>query len=166
MAEPSSPVVIVSPRRALIALIVVCVLFTAMGAVILALAPTKPLNLIVGTLAVGFFGVGGGISIVSQWRRSVVLKADDDGIRLGGGGTIPWADVDRVGATSTGLGVRLRRYDTLLRTAPRSAGHTAQSLRESRTRNAGWDLTWAAKLLDRPAGEAARDIQRRRPHER
>ncbi len=154
---------IVSPRRGLIVLAVVCALFAAMGVVILLLAPTKTLNVVVGTGAVGFFGVGGGWAFVSQWRRSVVVLADDEGIAFGGGGRVPWADVDRIGSTTTALGIRLRRYDALLASAPRGAGHTAESLRASRAQNAGWDLVWPARLLGRSPGEAARDLQRRRP---
>nr|WP_274635765.1 hypothetical protein [Microbacterium bovistercoris] len=163
MTASTEPLKIVSSRRTLIIMLVVCVLFAAMGVVVLALAPTKTLNLIVGVGAIGFFGVGGGIAFAQQWRRSVAIVADDDGLRLGAGGRIPWADVDRIGSTSTMLGVRLRRYDTFLASLPRATEHTTESLRASRAQNAGWDLTWANRLLDRPPGEAARDLQRRRP---
>lgn len=163
MAASTAPVRIVSPRRALIVLVIVCALFTAMGVVVLLLAPTQTLNVIVGTGAVAFFGIGGGSAFITQWRRTVPLRADDDGIALGGGGRIDWADVDRIGATTTALGIRLRRYDAFLASVPRSSGYTAESLRASRAQNAGWDLTWPTRLLDRTPGEAARDLQRRRP---
>jgi len=154
---------IVSPRRNLVFLLVICVLFTAMGVVILTLAPTKTLNLIVGIAAIGFFGVGGGVSLVGQWRRATVLVADDEGIRITGAGRMPWADVDRIGVTSTGLGIRLRRYDAFLSSSPARTEHTAATLRAARTQNSGYDLVFAERLLGRPAGEAARDLQRRRP---
>lgn len=163
MADSPDVLTFVSPRRNLIFLLVICVLFTAMGVVVLVLAPTKTLNLIVGVAAIGFFGAGGGYSLVRQWRRSTVLVADDDGIRITDAGRIPWADVDRIGVTSDGLGIRLRRYDTFLSTCPAGTEHTATSLRAARTRNSGYDLVFAARLLGRPAGEAARDLQRRRP---
>ncbi|GAA3769314.1 hypothetical protein GCM10022240_22140 [Microbacterium kribbense] len=161
MTESAPVVKIVSPRRALVFLGIVCMLFAAMGVVIIALAPTQEMNLIVGTLAIGFFGVGGGIALVGQLRKSVPLRADDEGLRLGGGGRIPWEDVDRIGATTTALGVRMRRFDTFLATVPKSAGHTAESLRAARAQT-GWDLAWESRLLDRSPGDAARDLQRRR----
>lgn len=163
VTDRTPEVKIISPRRTIIVMIVVCAFFTAMGIVILALAPTKTTNLVVGTLAVGFFGVGGGWSFTSQWRRTTLLRTDDAGIRLGDGSRVPWSDVERIGNTQTALGIRLRRYDTFLRTAPKSAGHTAQTLRASRSRNSGWDLMWEGRLLDRTPGEAARDLQRARP---
>jgi hypothetical protein len=161
--DSADSVKIVSSRRNLVFLVVICVLFTVMGVVVLALAPTKTLNLIIGVAAIGFFGVGGGVSLIGQWRRSTLLVADDAGIRITGAGTIPWADVDRIGTGSTGLGIRLRRYDAFLSTAPAKTEHTAASLRASRTQNAGYDLVFAERLLDRSPGEAARDLQRRRP---
>lgn len=163
MAPTAAPLKIVTPRRTIILLIVACTLFAAMGVVVLVLAPDKLLNQMVGIGAIGFFGVGGGLSIVLQWRRSVALRADDDGIRLGDGGRIPWADVDRIGSTSTQLGIRLRRYDGFLASLPRKTRTTAESLRASRAHSGGWDLTWETHMLDRAPGVAARDLQRRRP---
>lgn len=163
VADSADVLKIISPRRSLVFLAVICALFTAMGIVVLALAPTKTLNLIVGIAAIGFFGVGGGVSLIGQWRRSTLLTADDDGIRITGAGTIPWADVDRIGTNSTGLGIRLRRYDTFLATAPAKTEHTAATLRATRTAGAGYDLVFASRQLKQPAGEAARDLQRRRP---
>lgn len=158
---PSPAVRIVSPRRTLVALIFACALFTAMGVVVYALGPTKTLNTVVGIAAIGFFGVGGGYALLGQWRRSVVLRADADGIRLGSGGSIPWRDVDRIGANASAFGIRLRRYETLLATT-RPSTHTAQSLRASRARD-GWDLVWDARLLDRAPALAARDLEACRP---
>lgn len=162
MTDPLPVLKIISPRRNLVVIAVVCALFTAMGIVVLMLAPTKTTNLVVGTLAVGFFGVGGGWSLATQWRRSVLLRADDRGIHLGAGGDIPWGDIERIGSTQTALGIRLRRYDAFLGTVPRGTEHTPQTLRASRSANAGWDLLWERRLLDRTPGEAARDLQRRR----
>jgi hypothetical protein len=161
MPESAPPLRIVSPRRSIIVIAVVCAVFTVMGIVVFALAPTATLNLIVGIGAIGFFGVGGGVSFVTQWRRSVLLRADDDGIHVTAGGDIPWRDVDRIGSTSDGLGVRLRRYDAYL--AGAGGGRTAAELRAGRAQNGGWDILWPTRLLDRPPGEAARDLERRRP---
>lgn len=154
------PVSIVTPRGRLVALAVVCALFAAMGVVILLLAPTETLNLIVGVAAAAFFGIGGGVSIAAQWRRSRILVADDEGVHVTGVGTAPWADVERFGADATHLGLRLRRSGALLKGAP--AEYTADSLRERRART-GWDLTWPATVLDRSPGEAAAALQARRP---
>lgn len=162
MSEHAPAFRIVSPRRTLIILVVVCAVFTVMGAVVFALGPTKTLNLILGLGVVGFFGIGGGVAFVTQWRRSVLLRADDDGIHVTGSGDIPWADVDRIGSTQTELGVRLRRYDTYL---AGTKGQTAGELRAARKINGGWDLLWPARLLDRSPAEAARDLQRRRPRD-
>jgi hypothetical protein len=161
MANPDS-VTIISPRRKLVGLAVFCLLVTILGAVVFALGPTQTLNLIVGVAAVGFFGVGGGYALVSQWRKSVVLRADDDGIHLGGGRDIPWTDVDRIGSNASTFGIRLRRYDSLA-SFPRSSDVTVETMRASRREPGGWDISWPARLLDRSPSEAARDVQRRRP---
>lgn len=139
---------------------VLCAVFAIMGVLILLLAPTQTLNLIIGIAAVGFFGVGGGISVVTQWRRSRLLVADDDGVRVQGVGTAPWADIDRFGADATHLGLRMRRTAALLAEAP--ADVTPEALRATRSRT-GWDLTWPATLLDRTPREAAAALQARRP---
>ena len=163
MPDSAPPLVVITPRRKLVVLVILCALFTAMGVVVLALAPTKTLNVVVGSGAIAFFGIGGGTAFVTQWRRTRLITADDEGIRLGEGGRIDWKDVDRIGSTSGALGIRLRRYDGFLSSAPRGAGHSPESLRASRANNAGWDLVWPQRLLDRTPGEAARDLQRRRP---
>ena len=156
----SPPITIVSPRGRLVALAVVCALFAAMGVVILLLAPTETLNLIVGVAAIAFFGIGGGISLATQWRRSRIIVADDDGVHVAGVGTAPWPDVDRFGSDSTHLGLRLRRAGALLEGT--SGEHTAESLRATRSRT-GWDLTWPATALDRSPAEAAAALEARRP---
>lgn len=160
VTSPAAPLTIVSPRRALVVLGVVCVVFAAMGVVVFAISPGTTLNAIVGVGAFGFFGIGGGVAFVNQWRRSVVLRVDDAGIRLSSKTTIPWRDVDRIGSTSELLGIRLRRYDAL--TASPRSGHTADELKAAR-RSTGWDLSWAARLLDRTPAEAAAAVQRRMP---
>ncbi len=162
MPESAPALRIISPRRNRIILGVVCLGFTVMGAVVFATDPTATLNLIDGVAVVGFFGVGGGIAFVTQWRRSVLLRADDDGIRVTGAAVIPWRDVDRFGSTTTQLGIRLRRYDAYLAV---NRGESAASMRAARKQNGGWDLAWPARLLDRTPAEAVRDLERRRPQE-
>lgn len=154
------PVTIVTPRGKLVALAVVCGVFTAMGAVVLAVNPTATLNLIVGVAAMAFFGLGGGFSVVSQWRRSTVLVADDEGVHVRGAGSVAWDGVDRIGANATMLGLRLRDPGAFADRAP--ASYTRETLRETRA-TTGWDLTWPAALLDRPPREAASAVQARRP---
>ena len=154
------PVTIITPRGKLIALAVVCALFAVMGVIVLAVNPTATLNLIVGVGAIAFFGLGGGISVVSQWRRSTVVVADDTGLRIRGAGTVAWADVDRIGADATTLGIRLRNAAAFAERAP--ATYTAESLRSSRAAT-GWDITWPSAVLDRPARDAAAALQARRP---
>jgi hypothetical protein len=162
MPDSVPPLVIITPRRKLVFLAVVSALFAVMGIVVIILAPTKPLNLIVGFGAFGFFGVGGGYALTKQWRRTRVLSADDSGVRIGRGPLVPWKDVDRVGSNSTTLGIRLRRYDSV-----HSAGHagipSAEEMRGNRKQPGGWDLVWPARVLDRSPGDAARDILRHRP---
>lgn len=158
------PVAITAPRGKLVALGSVCALFAAMGAVIFALNPTATLNLIVGVGAMAFFGLGGGYSVVSQWRRSTVIRADDDGLRLRDVGPqhaevrVTWHDVDRIGADAAHLGVRLRRADALA-AAP---GVTREWLRSERSRT-GWDLVWPAGGIGMPVRDAAARLSARRP---
>lgn len=151
---------IISPRRKLIGLAIVCGIFAAMGVLIVVISPTTTLNLIAGVGAAGFFGVGGGIAVVTQWRRSVLLRADDVGIHVIGVGSVPWDDIDRIGGTAAALGIRLRRYDNLLKGAP--ATYTPATLRATRASGGGWDLTWPANILDRTPREAAADLLARR----
>jgi hypothetical protein len=161
VTDPTPPVSIVSPRGRLVILAVICLAIAALGVVVFLVAPTEVLNVVVGVGAVGFFGIGGGFSIVRLWRRSTILRADDAGIRIAGVGVVPWADVDRIGSTSSHLGIRLRRYDAV--TGVPRGEHTTESLRATRAASGGWDLTWAANVLDRSPAEAASALNARRP---
>jgi hypothetical protein len=159
------PVAIVTPRGKLIGLAVVCALFTAMGAVVLAVNPTETLNLVVGVAAMAFFGLGGGFSLASQWRRSTILSADDAGVHVRGASrradvTLAWADVERFGADTTHLGLRLRDPAVLVAADPEA--YARDALRATRSRT-GWDLTWPAPVLGRSPKEAASVLQARRP---
>jgi len=160
MPDTAEPLQIVTPRGKLVLLAILCGLFAVMGVVILALAPTKTLNLVVGVGAVGFFGIGGGVAVVGQWRRSVILRADDDGIRIEGT-PVPWDDIERISASQTALGIRLRRYDALMAGPKRR--YEAGELRANRKQAGGWDVFWPKRELDRPPAQAARELQARRP---
>lgn len=139
----------------------VCSLFAAMGVVTVALSPETMLNLIIGVAAVGFFGIGGGISLISLWRRSLLLEADADGIRFSHRTLIEWSGVERVGSTSSQLGIRLRNPDSLIAQDPR--GFSRDELRENRRSSGGWDLVFADNLLDRSPADAAAAINAQRP---
>jgi hypothetical protein len=160
MASDPSSLAIITPRGKVVVLAVACALFAALGVVILVLAPTKTLNLIVGVGTLGFFGIGGGTAMVSMWRRSVVLRADATGIRIEGI-PVPWADIERISADQTTLGIRLRRYDALL--AGPHPLYEAGELRANRKQAGGWDLIWRAKQLDRSPAQAVRDLLALRP---
>lgn len=160
MSEPRPTVTIVSPRGKLVVLAVICAVISAVGVVVIVVDPTEVVNIVVGVGVIGFFGIGGGFSIVSLWRRSAILRADDDGIRIAGTGLVPWGDIDRIGATKTHLGIRLRRYDAVIGVAREK---TPESLKATRAASGGWDLTWAANLLDRSPAEAAAALSGRHP---
>jgi hypothetical protein len=72
-----------------------CFLFTVAGVLV---AMAGGAGVVIGIAAILFFGVLGAVSIVMQWRRRLVLRADDRGITVGAGGFIPWADVEEVSA--------------------------------------------------------------------
>jgi hypothetical protein len=82
-------------RMRLTVLAVGCFLFTAVGVLV---AMAGGAGIVIGIAAILFFGVFGAVSIVMQWRRRLVLRADDRGIAVGAGGFIPWADVEEVSA--------------------------------------------------------------------
>ncbi|WP_243075172.1 hypothetical protein [Microbacterium sp. SS28] len=160
MSPSAPPVRIVTPRGRLIGLAVFCALVAAMGVVVYAVSPTTPLNIIVGAAAVGVCGVGGGFSLVGQFRRSTLLVADDDGVRIEGRVMVPWSAIDRFGAAGSALGIRLRSYQALTDAAPKV--YADDQLRATRAAS-GWDLTWEERLLDRPAKDAAAALRTRRP---
>ncbi|WP_345802383.1 hypothetical protein AAIB33_04605 [Microbacterium sp. AZCO] len=160
MSTSAPPVTIVSPRGRLIALAVVCFVIAAMGVVVYLVNPTEPLNIIAGAAAFGVFGVGGGFSLVGQFRRSTLLRADDEGLRIDNRVTVPWKDVDRISATPTALGIRFRSYDALTQ-APHST-YTADAMRATR-KETGSDLLWHEKVLGRPPREAAAALRARQP---
>lgn len=143
-------------RGRLIALAAACVVVTAMGAAIVALNQDNIPILLLGVGVIGLFGVGGGISLVSQFR-STTVRADRSGIRVAKTGLIPWSDVESIGTTRAGeLGIRIRHPDRVHR-------DRAQS-RSARAANGGFDLSFSAHDLGTTAANAAqalRAIQRR-----
>jgi hypothetical protein len=160
VSTTAPPVRIVTPRGRLITLAVLCAIITVLGVIVYVVNPTEPLNIILGAAAVGVFGVGGGFSLIGQFRRSTLLRADEEGVRIEGRVWLPWKDIDRIGATPSALGIRLRRYDSLIEAAP--ATYSAESLRATRA-DGGWDLVWDERLLDRPPREAAAALRARQP---
>jgi hypothetical protein len=160
MTVSTPPVKIVTPRGRLITLAIVCAVIAVLGIIVYVVNPQEPLNIILGAGAVGLFGVGGGFSLIGQFRRSTILAADDEGIRIEGRVRVPWSAIDKIGATSTAVGIRLRNQTAV--TDAGSGAHTAESLRATRLAT-GWDLTFDGSLLDRPPREAARALAARRP---
>ncbi|WP_159501930.1 hypothetical protein [Microbacterium sp. 18062] len=162
MTDVPSTVRFVTPRGRLIVLGVLCLLAALLGVVIVLLNGENTVGLLLGVAAIGVFGVGGGTSVINQLRHATVLRADADGIRIAKVGTVPWADVDRIGTTPRGeLGLRFRRTDALLAN-PRS-GLDAATLRATRGVSGGYDLTFTARELGTPASDAARALRRRQP---
>ena len=152
----------VTPRGRLLVLAAVCAVITAMGAVIIALNIDNTPSLLLGVAVVGIFGLGGGFSLIGQFRNATVLRADADGIRVARMGAAPWADVDRIATAAKGeLGIRMRRTEALLAGAHNS--HTRESLRAQRERSGGYDLTFTAHDLGCPPADAARSLRALQP---
>ncbi|QIG40843.1 hypothetical protein G5T42_16315 [Microbacterium sp. 4R-513] len=160
MSTSAPPLRIVTPRGRLIALAIVCAVIAALGVVVYLVNPQEPLNIILGAAAVGVFGVGGGISLVSQFRRSTLLTADEQGIRIEGRVTVPWSAIDRIGTTQTAVGIRLRDPKAVADAAP--GVYTLEGLKANRSAT-GWDLTFEERLLGRPPREAAAALRARQP---
>ena len=161
-ADPQPSIRFVTPRGRLLVLAALCLAVAALGVVIVLLNLDNTVSLLIGVAAIGIFGIGGGVSIVNQLRTSTILRADADGIQITKMGTVPWADVDRLGATARGeLGIRLRRPDALLNAARPTV--TWESLRETRARSGGYDLVFAERDLGTPATDAARSLRALQP---
>ncbi len=143
-------------RGRLIALAAACLVVTAMGAAIVALNQDNVPILLLGVGVIGLFGVGGGISLVAQFR-SATVRADRSGIRVAKTGLIPWSDVESIGTTRAGeLGIRVRHPDRIHRDRAES--------RSARAANGGFDLAFSARDLGTTAenaSQALRAIQRR-----
>ncbi|MEV7691734.1 hypothetical protein AB0N73_00180 [Microbacterium sp. NPDC089189] len=158
MSASAPSVRFVTPRGRLAVLAAVCAIISAMGVAVVVLDPENTLTVLLGVAVVGVFGLGGGASIVGQLRQSVILRADDEGIRIARIGSAPWADVDRIGTTPRGeLGIRMRRTDALLAN-PRTRT-TRESLRETRATSGGYDLTFTERELGTAPAEAARALR-------
>lgn len=129
-----------------------------MGVVIVLLNLENDISLLLGVAVVGIFGIGGGFSLIGQFRAATVLRADATGIRVTRVGDAPWSDVDRITTTPRGeLGIRMRRTDALL-AGPRSS-ETAESLRARRASSGGYDLTFTERELGEAPANAARDLR-------
>ncbi|TDN93131.1 hypothetical protein [Microbacterium sp. BK668] len=158
MTSPVPPVRIVTPRGRLIALAVVCVVIAVLGVIVYLVNPQEPLNIILAGAAVGVFGIGGGVSLVGQFRRSTVLEADDEGIRIERKVSVPWSAIDRIGTTQTAVGIRFRDPKAVTDAAP--GVYTLDGLKANRAAT-GWDLTFAERLLGRPPREVAAALRAR-----
>jgi hypothetical protein len=146
------------PRTRFVVLLIVCLVIGALGVIIILLNLDNLLNLLIGAAAAGLFGIGGGISVITQLRTPTLI-ADSRGLQVGRVGRAPWTDVDRIGTTARGqLGIRLRRSDALL--AGGGRGTTAQALRETRGTSGGYDLVFTERELSTPARDAASALRR------
>jgi len=160
VSSPVPPVRIVTPRGRLIALAIVCAVIAALGVTVYLVNPQEPLNIILAAAAVGVFGIGGGVSLVGQFRRSTLLEADDEGIRIERRVTVPWTAIDRIGTTQNAVGIRLRDPKAVTDAAPNL--YTVDGLKASRAAT-GWDLTFEERLLGRPPREVAAALRARQP---
>lgn len=158
MASDSDTLRFVTPRGRLFVLASLCAVIAAMGVAIIALNVENTPSLLLGVAVVGVFGLGGGFSLIGQFRGATVLRADAEGIRVARMGQAPWADIDRIATTAKGeLGIRMRRTDALLTGAHNS--HTRESLRARRELSGGYDLTFTAHELGCPPADAARSLR-------
>lgn len=143
-------------RGRLVALAAACVVVTGMGAAIVALNTDNLPILLLGVGVIGLFGVGGGISLVTQFR-SATVRADGSGIRVARIGLIPWSEVETIGTTRAGeLGIRVRRPDRIRPDREES--------RRLRAASGGFDLAFSARDLGTTAADASqalRALQRR-----
>jgi len=160
VSSPVPPVRIVTPRGRLVTLAVICLIIAALGVIVYLVNPQEPLNIILGAAAVGVFGIGGGFSLVGQFRRSTLLTADAEGIRIEGRVTVPWSAIERIGTTQTAVGIRLRDPKAVTDAAP--GVYTVEDLKARRAAT-GWDLTFDERLLGRPPREAAAALRARQP---
>jgi hypothetical protein len=141
-------------------LAIICAVIAALGVIVYIVNPTEPLNIILAAAAVGVFGIGGGVSLIGQFRRSTVLTADDDGVTIEGRARVPWSAIDRIGTAGSDLGIRLRDPQALVDAAP--GLHSIESLREHRSAT-NWDLTFSERMLGRPPREVAAALRARQP---
>lgn len=142
-------------RGRLVALTVACVLVTGMGVAIVALNQDNVPILLLGLGVIGLFGLGGGISLVGQFR-SATLRADRSGIRVAKTGLIPWEDIESIGTTRAGdLGIRLAHAGRVHRD-PAEA-------RAARAAHGGFDLAFSRRDLGTTAADAARLLRAMRP---
>ena len=98
-----------------------------------------PTQVVVGVLAIVFFGGFGAFASVRVLRRPT-LELSPSGIRLANGRGIRWEDVADVGefrSTRRAVGIRLATPDAEL----------TRTQRFSRSGNGGWDYVFAAGVL-------------------
>lgn len=75
----------------------ICGIFTFAGLGMLASG-----EVLFGLLAIVFFGGGGAFYFIRNARGGITFKLTPQGILPGSGGFVPWQEVGRIGATTTG----------------------------------------------------------------
>lgn len=142
---------VVRPRpRKLLLTLLGCVAFVAVGIWMLSSGDLG--GIVVGLLAVAFFGGVGVYAVVTSVRQGLAkLTLTPSGLELASGGTVPWPDVEATGVVTeptTMVWLRLRSYDRYLDSIP--DGRAAKADGISRV------LTPVAQLLLRGTARGAR----------
>lgn len=81
-------------------LLVLCVIFTLAGIAMMFSGEFR--TMLMGFLAVAFFGVGGAWAMIRRFKQPVSYTLTPGGIAIGVGGFVPWQHVGHVAATKTG----------------------------------------------------------------
>lgn len=81
-----------------------CLGFTLMG--VWMIASGGWFNILLGAVAIAFFGVGGAVAFLKQRRQGMTFTLTPEGIVVGSGGRVPWANIARIGATKVGTAAR------------------------------------------------------------
>ena len=150
-------VAIRSSARRLVVLGVICAAFTLLGVVLLT---AGPVGIVVGGLAILFFGVFGAVALARLSRMRDVIVLRPDGILLPPLGLIAWKDFDAAGTGEASgvpvLGVNVGDVSEYLVSSP-LRGKLGAAMMWSRDQT-GWDLTWPSSLLTGSLEEHAATI--------
>ncbi|MGJ3509582.1 STM3941 family protein [Enemella sp. A6] len=69
------------------------------------------LNKLIGVVAILFFGVGGVFALIRMRKAGMTFTADEQGLRPGNGGFVPWENIGHIGVSMAGgtksLGVEI-----------------------------------------------------------
>ena len=159
VSDVRPPLVIIGPRGRLVILAIACAIAASSSAA--SRVSTVSESVMAVLLVLYVFGVGGGYSLIGQWRRSRLLRVDDAGIRLGDGASLAWRDIDRGGVAGPALGIRLRSADAYLSQRPR--GVTVESLQATRRTWNGFDIVFPERDLGMTATAASAAVRARKP---